>query len=252
MKSILKILILFLSCQFCFGQMLSRKTLHGKIVNDSTSIESGLVFNVNSQTGDIIDSKGVFSILAKANDTLVVTSLGFKSEKVVIKVSDFGSSFFKIKLHAVANELLNVVVYAKHVPHTEFGNTQKIVDVQYFNDNQSSAENILMMPSGTGDPNAMDVIRVYNKVFKNLFKSNPEKSDFVSDVSFTNVAMHSVSYSFFTDKLKIKDDQIGLFLVYCENDPKSKNYIDPKQQFEIMDFLISKYDTFKNIASVEK
>nr|WP_315195830.1 hypothetical protein [uncultured Flavobacterium sp.] len=252
MKSILKILVLFLSCQFCFGQMLTRKALHGKIVNDSAAIESGLVFNVNSQTGDLIDSKGLFSILAKANDTLVITSLGFKSEKVVVKVSDFGSSFYKIKLHAVANELLNVVVYAKHVQQPEFGNTQKIVDTQYYDDSQSSPNNILIMPSGTGDPNAMDIIRVYHKIFKDLFKNNPEKSDFVSDVSFTNVAIHSVSYSFFTDKLKIKDDQIGLFLLYCENDPKSKAYLDPKQQFEIMDFLINKYDAFKHIASVEK
>lgn len=252
MKNILIILILFLSCQFCFGQILTRKALHGKIVNDLTTIESGLVFNVNSQTGDLINSKGAFSILAKANDTLVVTSLGFKSEKVVLKASDFESSYYKIKLDAVANELLNVVIYAKHVPHNEFGDTQKIVDTQYFEDNQSSPDNMLMIPSGTGDPNAMDVIRVYNKIFKHLIKNNPEKTDFVSDVSFTNVAMHSVSYSFFTDKLKIKDDQIGLFLLYCENDPKSKAYNDSSKQFEIMDFLITKYDTFKTVASIEK
>ncbi|WP_348822710.1 hypothetical protein [Flavobacterium aestuarii] len=231
--------------------MLTRKALHGKVVNDSTAIESGLVFNINSHTGGLIDNKGLFSILAKTNDTLVITSLGFKTEKVIVRTSDF-TSYYKIKLHTVANELLSVVVYAKHVPHPELGSTQKIVDTQYYDDAQSSPNNVLMMPSGTGDPNAMDVIRVYNKVFKHLFKSNPEKTDFVSETSFTNVAMHSVSYSFFTDKLKIKDDQIGLFLMYCENDPKSKAYLDPKQQFEIMNFLINKYDTFKNIASVEK
>jgi hypothetical protein len=252
MKSMLKILVLFLGCQFCFSQVLTRSTLHGKVVNDSAGIENGLVFNINAKTGDLINNKGMFSILAKANDTLLITSLGFKSKKVVLSRSDVTSSYYKINLDAVANELLTVVVYAKHVPHTELGSSQKIVDTQYFEDSQSSPENILMMPTGTGDPNAMDVIRVYNKIFKNLFKSNPEKSDFVTDVSFTNVAMHSVSYSFFTDKLKIKDDQIGLFLLYCENDPKSKTYLDSSQQFEIMDFLINKYDTFKHIASVEK
>lgn len=252
MRSILKIWMLCLSCQLCFSQVLSRKTLHGKIVNESSSIESGLVFNINSQTGDLIDNKGKFSILAKVNDTLLVTSLGFKSEKIVIKQADFTSSYYTIKLHAVANELLSVLVYAKHVPRVELGDTQKIVDTQYYDDAQSSPNNILMMPSGTGDPNAMDVIRVYNKVFKSLFKDNPQKSDFVSDVTFTNVAMHSVSYSFFTDKLKIKDDQIGLFLLYCENDPKSKTLLDANQQFEIMDFLINKYDAYKHIASVEK
>lgn len=252
MKNIVKILILFLSCQFSFGQMLTRKTLHGKLISDSGTIENGLVFNINSQTGGVVDANGMFSILAKVDDTLLVTSLGFKSEKIVVKSVDFNSSFYKIKLEAVANELLSVVVYAKHVSRADFGDTQKIVDKQYYGDSQSTATNNLMAPSGTGDPNALDVIRVYNKIFKHLFKTNPDKSDFVTDVTFTNVAIQSVSYSFFTDKLKIKDDQIGLFLLYCENDPKSKKFVDSKQQFEIMDFLINKYEDFKNVSSVDK
>lgn len=252
MRNVLKIVILCLSCQFCFSQVLTRKALHGKIVNESEQVESGLVFNVNSQTGDVVDNKGVFGLLAKVNDTLVVTSLGFKSKKIVLKESDFLFSYLIIKLEAVANELLSVVVYAKHVPHTNFDNTQAIVDKQYFDDSQSSPNNILMMPTGTGDPNAMDVIRVYNKVFKSLFKDNPDKEDFVTDISFREVAMHSVSYSFFTDKLKMDDDQIALFLMYCENDPKSKSFVDTSQQFQIMDFLITKHDIFKNIASVDK
>jgi hypothetical protein len=250
MRNLLKIVLLCLSCQLCFSQMLTRKALHGKIVNESVKIESGLVFNINSKTGDIVDNKGSFSVLAKVNDTLLVTSLGFKSEKIVLKESDFTSSYYTIKLQAVANELLSVVVYAKHVPR--FDNTQAIVDTQYFDDAQSSPNNNLMIPTGTGNPNAMDVIRVYNKVFKKLFKDNPEKEDFVTDMSFTDVAMHSVSYSFFTDKLKMEDDQIALFLVYCENDPKSRSFVDVNQQFEIMDFLITKHDSFKKIAAVDK
>jgi hypothetical protein len=237
MKNIFRFLILLLSCQLSYSQVLTRKALHGKIVNEAAVIESGLVFNINSQTGDVVDNKGVFSILAKVNDTLLVTSLGFKSKKIVLKKADFSSSFYTITLEAVANELLNVVVYAKHVPH--FDNTQQIVDKQYYDDSQSSPNNNLMMPTGTGDPNAMDVIRVYKKVFKSLFKDNPDKEDFVTDMSFRSVAMHSVSYSFFTDKLKMNDDQIALFLVYCENDPKSKTYLNANQQFEIMDFLIN-------------
>jgi hypothetical protein len=252
MRSILGILVLFLSCQPCFSQELTRKTVHGKVVNDSIAIENGLVFNVNAKTGSVIDSKGYFSILAKVKDTLVFTSLGFKSKKVVLSKADITSSFYRIKLNAVANQLLAVVVYAKNGPHPEFSNTQKIVDTQYYDDKQSSPDNILMMPTGTGDPNNMDVIRVYNKIFKNLLKNNPEKRDLVSDVSFTTIAMQNVSYSFFTDKLKLKEDEVGLFLLFCENDPKSNAFTKINQQFEVMDFLITKNKEFKNIATFEK
>lgn len=252
MKNGLGILILFLSCQLAFSQVLTRKTMHGKVVNDSIAIENGLVFNINAKTGSIIDPKGYFSILAKVKDTLVFSSLGFKTKKVVLSQADISSSFFRIKLNAVANQLLAVVVYAKNGPHPEFKNTQKIVDTQYYDDKQSSPDNILMMPTGTGDPNAMDCIRVYKMIFKNLLKSNPNKADLISDVGFTTVAMQSVSYSFFTDKLKLNEDQVGLFLLFCENDPKSKTFVNTNQEFEIMDFLITKNNEFKNIATFEK
>ncbi len=253
MKTVFGVLILFLCCQLCFGQVLTRNTMHGKVVNDSVAIESGLVFNLDAKTGAVIDKSGFFSVLAKVNDTLVFSSLGFKSKKIVLSKADISSSFFRVKLDALANELLAVVVYAKNGPHPEFGNTQRIVDTQYYDDKQSSPNNILMMPTGTGDPNAMDCIRVYNMIFKNLFKNNPNKSDLVSDVGFTTVAMQSVSYSFFTDKLKLKDDQVGLFLLFCENDPKSKTFVNTtSQEFEIMDFLITKNVEFRNIATFEK
>jgi hypothetical protein len=252
MKNIVTILIFVVSTQICYTQVLTRKTVHGKVVNDSITIESGLVFNANAKTGVVIDSKGYFSILAKVNDTLVFTSLGFKSKKVVLTKNDITSSFYRIKLNAVANELLSVVVYAKHGPHPEFANTQKIVDTQYYNDKQSSPDNILMMPTGTGDPNNMDVIRVYNKIFKNLLKANPEKVDLVSAVNFTSIAMQSVSYSFFVDNLKLKDDEVGLFLIFCENDPQSKSFTNSNQEFEIMDFLFKKNTEFRNIASLDK
>lgn len=253
MKTVFGILIWVFSCQLCVGQVLTRKTMHGRVVNDSVAIESGLVFNLNAKTGTVIDKKGFFSVLAKVKDTLVFSSLGFKSKKVVLSQADLNALFFRVNLDAVAKELLAVVVYARTGPHPEFGNTQKIVDTQYFGDRQSSPDNILMMPSGTGDPNAMDCIRVYNMIFKNLFKSNPDKSDLVSEVGFTSVAMQNISYSFFRDELKLKEDEIGLFLMFCENDPKSKTFVNTtSQEFEIMDFLITKNSEFRNIATFEK
>lgn len=109
------------------------------------------------------------------------------------------------------------------------------------------------MPTGTGDPNNMDLIRVYNKIFKNLFKSSPDREDLVSEVGFTTVALENVGYTFFTDKLKLKDDQVGLFLMFCENDPKAKSFINSSsKEFEILDFLYYKNDEFRNIATFDK
>lgn len=251
MKNKIAILVLFLCCQVGFSQVLTRKTMHGKVVNDSITIESGLVFNVNAKTGTTIDQKGHFSILVKVKDTLVFTSLGFKTKKIVLSQNDITSSFFKVKLPAIANELTEVVVRAKKGSPPEFGNTQKIVDTQYYGDKNSSPTNNLMPPTGTGDPNNMDVLRVFNKIFKSISKNNSDNSNLVSDVGFTSAVLQNASYSFFTNDLKLQEDQIELFLLFCENDPKSKTF-SQDQQFEIMDFLINKNQEFKKITALEK
>jgi hypothetical protein len=43
-----------------------------------------------------------------------------------------------------------------------------------------------------------------------------------------------------------------LFLLFCENDPKSKTFLSTNEQFQIMDFLISKKAEFEKITTFEK
>jgi hypothetical protein len=98
----------------------------------------------------------------------------------------------------------------------------------------------------------MDFVRIYKDVLKALRKNNPEKTDFTSEKSFTERVMNKVSYSFFTDTLKLNDDEIGLFLIFCENDPKSKIVMKPDNEFQLMDFLVTKNKEFKRITTFEK
>jgi len=58
--------------------------------------------------------------------------------------------------------------------------------------------------------------------------------------------------TFFTNTLNLKEDEIGLFLVFCENDSKSKTLQKPESQFELIDFLITKNREFKRITTFEK
>jgi hypothetical protein len=61
--------------------------------------------------------------------------------------------------------------------------------------------------------------------------------------------MKRVSYDFFTNTLKLNDDEIRLFLVFCENDSKAKTLLKPESEFELMDFLITKNKEFKRITT---
>lgn len=250
MKNKIIIPVLCLCCQFCFSQ-LTRKTLYGQVVNDSIKLENGIVFNVTSKAGTVINQQGFFSILAKAKDTLVFSGLTFKSKKIVLTQKEISTLLLRIKLDAFINLLPEVVVYGDKKLNPISGNSQKYVDMQYFDDEKSSPKN-RTMPSDGSIENGMNFVRIYKDVLKALRKNNPERTDFTSEKSFTELVMKKVSYSFFTNTLNLNDDEIGLFLIFCENDSKSKIVMKPGNEFQVMDFLITKNKEFKRITTFEK
>ena len=250
MKNKITILVLCLFCQFCVSQILTRKTLHGQVVNDSIKLENVIVFNVNSKTGLLIGPKGFFSILAKVNDTLVFSSLAFKSRKIVLTEKQLSTPLLRVKMEAFTNQLIEVIVPVKKVLKPNLGNTQSIVDKQYFDDEKSSPKNRTMPPNGTIE-NGMNFVRIYKDVLKSLRKNNLEVIDFTENKSFTELALKRVGYDFFANTLQLKDDEIRLFLIFCENDPKSKLLLNSENEFQLIDFLVTKNKEYKKITAIE-
>ncbi|MDZ4330335.1 MAG: hypothetical protein U0945_07105, partial [Flavobacterium sp.] len=69
-----------------------------------------------------------------------------------------------------------------------------------------------------------------------------------SNVDFSDVVSKGIDNYFFTNTLKLKKEEIGLFLDYCENDSKSKSLLKQEDEFLLIDFLITKNEEFKRIT----
>lgn len=250
MKNKIAILILCLFCQFCFSQALTRKTLHGQVLNDSIKLENVIVFNVTSKTGMLIGPRGFFSILAKANDTLVFSGLAVKSRKIILTEKQISAPILRVKLDAFTNLLSEVIVPAKKEIKPISGNTQAIVDKQYFDDEKSSPKNSTMPSDGTIEK-GMNFVRIYKDVVKTIRKNNPEIVDITQNKSFTEVALKKIGYDFFANTLQLNDDEIRLFLIFCENDPKSKTLLKPENEFQLIDFFVTKNKEYKEVTAIK-
>ena len=82
-KHITLFLVLFLTVGFCFAQE-DDTTVKGKVVNsaDSNHLENVNIVNINQVRGTATNANGEFEIRVKANDTLHLSYLGFKSIRV--------------------------------------------------------------------------------------------------------------------------------------------------------------------------
>jgi hypothetical protein len=243
MKNNLQGIILFLVGQYCFSQTQERKPLHGQVVNDSIAVENGYVFNLNSKQTTFIGVSGFFDLQAKPKDTLLITSLALKSKKIVLNDMDFKERLYVVKMELFDNQLKEVIVNKKITPR--IAGSQEIVDMKFMDDAQSSPINRTMPYYGI--ENGADLGRIMGLVVGLFKKKNGEKQPVIPDEIFMDKIQRDFKPEFFKNTLKLKPEEVNLFLIYCDTDDKAKKVLRSKDKFQIMDFLITKNQEFKNL-----
>lgn len=258
-------LLLFLTllfAQFSFAQLGSREIIKGQIISEATAIDNVTVFNISSNKGAVTDNLGLFTMYARPSDTLIFSSVIFKSKKLVLTENDFKVIVLKIKLEEFINELDEVVVTpsaltgdlekdAKNIKVTDKQsafNGKEIADMQMEKDFQSTQFNTAM-PSDLSIPYGMDFVRIGKMVGKLFTKDKPKSQPivFTSDKNFQEAVKDKFTYHFFTETLELKHDEIGLFLNYCDADPNVRKLLATNKEIDLIDFLISKSKEYKNL-----
>jgi hypothetical protein len=250
MKTKFMVISIILFCQISYGQNDDRKSLHGRFTNDTALVDNGYVFNLNSKTRTFISDQGFFDVLAKANDTLLMLSPAFKSKKMIIRQNDFNKPLYVVILESQTTVLKEVVVKGQTDLKPAIANSQTIVDMKFTADAQSAVKNSAM-PSDRSIENGMDFVRIYKMAAK-LFKKDKAKTDLNSNIDFSDSVSKALDRNFFTKTLKIKNDEVDLFLDFCETDSKSKTLLKQEDEFMLIDFLVTKSEEFKRITNFEK
>lgn len=104
------LLALFLITRIVFGQTVSEKMIHGKIVSDSSVVEGVSVVNLVNEKEAITNKNGDFFILAKAGDVLVFSAINFEFRRKLIEEEDMKSNFVIINMIPKITELEEVII----------------------------------------------------------------------------------------------------------------------------------------------
>lgn len=108
------LLLLFIIASFTSFSQENKKTtkLKGQIVHALTkkALSAAHVLNLNSVTGTITNSSGFFEIITTANDTILISYLGFQSIKLKVTNDLLKGNELLISLHEKANEIKEVVI----------------------------------------------------------------------------------------------------------------------------------------------
>ncbi len=265
------VFLLVIISQIGMAQLIERKVLKGRIVADSIEVENLTVFNVTSNIGAVTNVDGRFSIKARATDTLFIQGISYESKKYVLTDRDFWLEELVIRLQIRTNELDEVEI----TPYTLTGivevDTKRIqvygeafygldaTIVKYYEDDirSGSPTNFTnsshLAPNGTSfDFNAMG--RGFGKLLglksnskkysERIFEERRQKD--IQSKSFSDHMYERFAHNFFVETLKIKHEDIPLFLQFAEMPVRDLSlFLKPDYEIQLIEYLTTKAKMFK-------
>jgi hypothetical protein len=269
MKAILFV-ILSLFANFLFAQGIERKVLRGIVVVDSFDVEAVTVRNISSNLNAKTDIDGKFSIRARATDTLFFESQSFISQRYILSQKDFWKEELEIRLHVKITELDELII----TPYTLSGNlTEDTKRIQVYGDGFALIDAKKIMhyeddvrmgaPINTAMPNVfaptgVNLLGIVVVGLVNLVgvKTNPKKNSErvfeerriknLQSKSYSDHLFERFSHSFFVETLKIKNEDIPLFMGFSElNVYDLSPLLKPENELKLIDYLIQKAAEFK-------
>jgi hypothetical protein len=101
--------IMFLSTA-ALAQGSASSALKGKVNADGFNVDGIYVINLSTEKAVITDSEGYFAIDGRAGDTLLLSSVQYKSRRVVLTSENFENRLFFVKMEPIMNQLDEVVI----------------------------------------------------------------------------------------------------------------------------------------------
>nr|WP_299033928.1 carboxypeptidase-like regulatory domain-containing protein [uncultured Tenacibaculum sp.] len=239
-------LLLLLTLQITAQE--KRKFLYASVHDEVASVPNAHIINLNTKQGTFTNDNGEFRILAKPNDSLQVSFVGYETKIIKVETIHFGIEEHKIELKKIAIELDEVevkkhnligsiVIDAKQTPKDigldkaksalDFSmidfNEKVILDIDEVDRSKPPSMIRTTDPTanfagaGTGFSSGLDKYAQQKKRTRKMIKFKE---------GFPKMLLSEFGKHFFFVELKIPEDKYLHFLEYCNPLDIEKLYKD--------------------------
>ncbi|MBS7252960.1 hypothetical protein [Flavobacterium branchiicola] len=233
MKVKLLTTISFFTYQISVSQ--NGKVLNGKVLSQNTPLSQVEVINKTAKISITTNELGEFSILVKAQDSLIFFYKDSFFSRMKISQENINHNNMIVEKVLKPEELKEVVINNVKFDKVKV-EADAVADVLI-----SKNAKDLFWNTGVSDNSIREALRVSVPL-----KGKPKKTIEVDD-RFKKLAVSYCSPTFFTENLKIKPEEKELFIDFCDTDPKSKTLLENPNVLIIMDFLYAKNEEFKKL-----
>lgn len=255
----IKLLLFLIVPMLVVAQNKPLKVLRGIIFSDTLKVERVTITNVSRETFSVSDDVGQFSIFASEDDEIVFSSVAFETKKIVLKNSNFSDMIFKIELDVKMNQLEEVKIGPFKLTGDLTYDAKRIVvkpslkvdfpklDLSNLEITGVKTVENSAMPNMNRSLGGIDFVRLGKGLVSFIKGSSSDykpikKPDFET---FKSVLKNDFGEDYFTDKLKIDQDQLELFFNYCfTKEVTTRNLLTIQNRLALLEFITLKSQTF--------
>jgi len=249
MKVKLLLFLFLLIYQFSFSQ--TEKLLKGVVSSENFLLYNVDVINKTSQKSTTTNENGEFEIVVKTNDSLLFYRKDFNLKRLKVSPKQIELNNLQVAMLKNAEELDEVIVAKKQ--NFKLSQDKKYEQSKldsYATEKFDNREGHQVLREGKF-VNGLNFINIGKKLLDLLVKEKePEKE--TPEIEFATLAKNTCEQKFFTYNLKLKPDEIDIFLRFCDVDPKSKTVAKDNNILNMMDFLSAKNIEFQKLNKLEK
>ncbi|MGZ9735094.1 hypothetical protein [Flavobacterium sp. GNP002] len=242
-KTYSSIILLLFVFQFGFSQ--TEKLINGKVLHEQFPVEKVDVINKTTQKSTTTDIKGNFVLSAKTNDIIIFYRKEYYLKEIQLRPNDIATNNISISMVKKPEELEEIII--KQTPKIDWKLDTKWEQVK--RDEITAERDEKRLKNTRIDDLTIDkglnLARIGETIFTALVKEKSNEK--AHQIQFKALAKSSCDEKFYFQTLKLKPDQIELFLEFCDADPKSKTVAESNNVLTVMDFLLAKNIEFKKL-----
>nr|WP_298794750.1 carboxypeptidase-like regulatory domain-containing protein [uncultured Allomuricauda sp.] len=221
----------------------ARQALRGKVLYRGSNVPNENVINATAETATITNEDGEFFIMVKEGDQLVFTAVNYQLEVVEITSEILRNNRLVVEVTEKVTELDEVVVSPE--------NQQKFLEMQndefkgfeYEVDRGTEVENIAMSRAERGMRDGINFVNVFKLLYKSLAKKKGDDGKTVP-LKVSEILRQVYDDEFFVVDLKLPQDKIDAFLIYCDDKVPSNTLLQKENEFQLIDFLVTHSKTY--------
>jgi hypothetical protein len=226
----------------------SRTLLRGKVLYRNSNVPNQNVINSTAERATITNDNGEFAIWVKEKDQLVFTSINYEIEVVEITAAIIANNRLVIEVTEKVTALDEVVVSPENQEEFLELKNEEFKGFEYETDQTSEIENIALDPTVRGMKDGVNFVNIFKALY-NVVAGSPTAEKPALLVS--DVLRQVYDDEFFLVDLKLTKEQIDPFLYYCDEKLPAPTLLRKDNEFELIDFLVSQSESFKEEITSE-